>query len=211
MSKDGSPYGKSFVIRMLVLLGLLAAAVGGFYYDQQVLLPGAEEKVREVLNLVNARTDDGGGIPQSQVQEAVGSWASRSTREHTQVAPEDIKSDPKKLESFKAKTYEIESYKFKRVLPFMPSQLVEIAYIDKAVVFSQSGDPITEEQLNSGFETKFTTVPKEDRIQPSAGGMGGTRRGNQNDDDDKKSDDDEDAETDDDDKKSDDKKDEDKN
>jgi hypothetical protein len=163
MSNEGSPYGKAFVIRMLVLLVLLAAAVGGFYYDQE-LMKTANTKVDEIYALASARTDDGGGIPQSQIRETVGNSARLASREHVREET--------------GKTYEVDTFSFKRVIPFMAATTIDVAYLEKATVYvSKPGEAITDDQLNSGFERPTFTVPEGDRVQPSAGGMGGTGGG----------------------------------
>lgn len=181
MSNNGSPYGAAFMIRMCILLGIFVLAVGGFYYDRQVLIPRADKKIEEVQKLITARTDDGGGIPQSQVDEAIGNTATKVSREHV-TKP----ADPDKTENFKAKTYEVVTYKFKRVLPFLlKPHILEVAYQDKAVVFSSPGKPIEEELLDSGFESKFVRVAPTKDMMPAVGGMGGgTPRGDGGGDDD---------------------------
>ena len=120
MSNEGSPYGKAFVIRMLVLLVILVAAVGGFFYDQKCK-ETANKKVDEIHNLLHARTDDGGGIPQSHIRETVGNSARLTSREHVR----------KKT----GKTYEVDTFSFKRVMPFMTATTIDVAYLEKAMVF----------------------------------------------------------------------------
>ncbi len=166
-----SPYGKGFAIRMIVLLGLLALALGGYFYDRQVMIPTAEKKIDEVEQLINEPTDDGQGIPPSLVEETIGGWASKTSFNYTQKV-----SDEKLI----PKEYEVHQYTFKRVLPFLKGQTLDLAFMDKALVFSSPGKPITEEMLQRGFETSFeamTEVPENIRPSIAGGGGGGGGRG----------------------------------
>ncbi len=171
MGKEGSAYGKGFMIRILVLLGVMAAVVGGYYYDKEVLVPGAEKKMLEVQDLANKRGADGKRINREKVHELIGRWASRSSRKYTQEPPEDMVDDKEFMAKFKPKTFDIETYNFRRIVPGLASRLVEFAYLDDVVVFSQSSIAISEDQLNTGFEDG-------NRIQgaPSDRGGGGGPR-----------------------------------
>lgn len=160
MNKEESAYGKGFVIRIVLLMGVLGLIVGGYYYDQQVLIPGAETRVNNVMRMqefANKKTPDADRLSRTDVQELIGNWASRSTREYTQTPPEDLKDDKEFMDSFEPKTFQIETYKFKRIVPGLDTQIVEIAYIDDLAMFSQSGSPIKDSQLDWGFDK-----PKED-------------------------------------------------
>lgn len=169
MNKEGSAYGKGFVIRVLVLLGVMAAVVGGYYYDRDVLVPGAEKKMLEVQDLANKRGEDGKRISREKVHEVMGSWASRTSREYTQVRPDDLAEG----EEFNAKTFDIETYQFRRIVPGLARLMVEFAFLEDEVVFSQSSIPISDKQLNTGFEdgNKIKGI-QSDR---SGGGAGGGR------------------------------------
>lgn len=155
MKKEESGYGKGFVIRMFLLVGVLAMIVGGYYYDKLVLVPGADERVTAVLKIqefANKKTKDADRISKNDVREMIGNWASRTTREYTTSAPKKFHNDEEFMANFVPTTFEIESYKFKRIVPGLESQLVEIAYLNDVAMFSQTGNPIAEGQLDWGFD-----------------------------------------------------------
>lgn len=155
MTKEESAYGKGFVFRIILLMGIMGLIVGGYYYDKLVLLPGADDKVTAVLKIqefANKKTKDSDRISRSDVQEMIGSWANLSTREYTTSAPKDMRDDEEFMASFEPITFEIETYKFKRIVPGLESQMVEVAYLNDVAMFSQTGNAITEGQLDWGFK-----------------------------------------------------------
>ena len=128
-SEQHSSYGKGFMIRMAVLLGLLFLVGGMFVYEKFVMIPHANQVIEEVSKLTDADSNDGHGIPRDKVRELMG-------RDPFKV--EDNKSkinmDRKEGEAEKDATIVIETYKFPRILPFLKGgQFVTVVYRDLAL------------------------------------------------------------------------------
>ena len=98
-----SKYGKGFAFRMTILLGLLALVAAGFYYDRFVLSPQTEKTINSAYSLMTKE----GEVSKKEVAEKIG-FAASST--DTQDG------------------YEIETYEFKRVLPFIKGQYLSVIY-----------------------------------------------------------------------------------
>ena len=107
-----SPNGKGFALRMTILIGLLALAVGGFYYDRFVLPKKAEATINEAYGLMT-KPLDGSGITKQVVQETIG------------FAPQATSNQD---------GYEIETYSFSRVLPFLKGDFLNVIYENGTLV-----------------------------------------------------------------------------
>ena len=111
--EEDSKYGKGFAFRMTILLGLLALVAAGLFYDRVVLPKMAKATIDEAYKLMVAPDKDGHGITKDQVQKTIG------------FAPE-------------AKTtidgYDIETYSFKRALPFMKGDYLNVIYENGALI-----------------------------------------------------------------------------
>lgn len=119
-----SSYGTAFFIRMGVLLVLLLVAGGAMAYDYLVLQPASQETIERV---VKACTDL--KAEQAAVREAAG-------------------SDPTSTEVVgKSQKFEIDEWKFGRVLPFLEGSKISVVYLNgKVTEYYQGGIPDAERE-----------------------------------------------------------------
>ncbi len=151
--ENGGKYGKGFALRMTVLIGLLALVSGGLFYDRVILPKKAKSTIAEAYKLMTAPDEDGHGITKDQVQKTIG------------FEPESVTN---------IDNYDIEKYSFKRALPFMKGDYLNVIYENDALVqilqnqdyspdkvqhslgFRSAADPDT----YTGNEVKLGGVPR---------------------------------------------------
>lgn len=111
--KSDSPYGTAFLIRVGVLLAVLLLVGAGVAYDRFILVPSGEDAVERVMQ---ACAD--ANAQQSAVRKAAG-------------------CDPTSTE--KAGMYEIDDWKFGRILPNLEGYKVSVVYLDGIVAETYRG------------------------------------------------------------------------
>ena len=92
-----SKYGGGFVIRLVILLLILGVVIVLFYQDKSFIAE-AKQKIDKAMTLMDKETDDGGAIPKGDVNKEIGQDPSSTTKDGN---------------------FEIETYEFKRALPFL--------------------------------------------------------------------------------------------
>jgi len=108
-----SKQGKGFALRLVVLVGILAVAVGVFYYDRFVLPEKNKVAIEAAYQLMVADDTEGDGISKSEVAAAIG------------FAPQSETSQD---------DYVIEKYEFKRALPFLQGEYLNVIYQNGSLV-----------------------------------------------------------------------------
>lgn len=154
--------GSGFAIRMTILLILLAVVAFGFYYDRFVLVPQSEQTVEKAYGLLNKTTDDGGSIPKDMVQKELGFPPSETRMEGD---------------------YEVETYKFRRFLPFAPARYIEVVYVEGGLVQIVDSEPFDVSKVKEEGQISFVPPDQRPETQLSVGG-GGPPQGQADDDDD---------------------------
>ncbi len=154
--------GSGFAIRMTILLILLAIVAFGFYYDRFVLVPQSEQTVEKAYGLLNKTTDDGGSIPKDMVQKELG------------FPPSETRMEGE---------YEVETYKFRRFLPFAPARYIEVVYVEGGLLQIVDSEPFDVSMAKDEGEIKFLPPDQRPETQLSVGG-GGPPQGQADDDDD---------------------------
>ncbi len=75
-ASSSPPKSSASAVRLLVLIGLLALAIGAWYYDYAFAGPGSDSKYEEVLKMAdtkNAQGVDAGGVVMSKdVSDVIG-------------------------------------------------------------------------------------------------------------------------------------------
>ena len=136
-----------FPFRMGILLVILALVAGGFCYDRFYLIPQATKTIKETIALTRVDTDDGHGLPKDRIQETVG-FAPTQTRTVGE--------------------YEVETYRFPRLFPFMKGEYMEIVYEAGELVEIFPNQDFASEKMDSGL--KVTPSGRDAPIHPAAGG-----------------------------------------
>ena len=157
MGETKNDGGGGSKIRLAILVIILVLVAVGFYYDRFVLQPQATDNIKTAMELMNQESDDGHGVPKSKVKETIG-------------------FEPQ--ESFPKDNFEVEVYRYGRVLPVMQGQYLTVVY--------ENGS-LTEMIPNGEFDPNNRNVsdgiyvpPEEGRQLPAAslgGGGGGGQRG----------------------------------
>jgi LPXTG-motif cell wall-anchored protein len=76
LASSTPPKTGASAVRLLILVGLLALAIGAWYYDYAYAGPGSESKYEEVLKMADTKNakgvDDGGVVMSKDVSEVIG-------------------------------------------------------------------------------------------------------------------------------------------
>jgi hypothetical protein len=105
-------------IRQWVLVGILLLVLAAFVYDKYILFPEAEEKINKFTEQVTLTLNEKN---REQVHELFGF---------------------KPASTFTYRGLEVEQYRFRRGLPFIPRPVLDIAYQGNTIAFYRITDPI---------------------------------------------------------------------
>ncbi len=132
-------------MRTLFKLSLFIGLTGWlvyFNYVDRVVKPGLEnETIQNVFALLKKQTDDGKGLPKDAVQDAFG-FAPADTRVVEGVMA-DLSSEPAAIGHNAGQNkidFEVETYRFKRSMPFSNAQFVEVVYFNGAMFQAIAND-----------------------------------------------------------------------
>lgn len=157
-----SNYGKGFMIRMGVLLGILLIVGGMFCYERFVMIPTANNAIAEAKALVKQKTSDGHGIPRDKIQEVMGREPSNS-----EDNKKKLNMDRKEGEPERDATILIETYSFPRILPFLKGgQFVTVVYRDLALSEVLPNQRFS--MVNNPDNANIVVPDEEDRQMPTS-------------------------------------------
>jgi hypothetical protein len=148
--EHGSKYGKGFAFRMTILVGLLALVGAGLFYDRYILPSMAKATIEEAYKLMTAPDEDGHGISKDLVQKTIG------------FAPESIT---------KQDQYDIETYSFKRALPFMKGDYLNVIYENGALIQILQNQDYSPEKVESALTARGADPSTYTGNKPVLGGV----------------------------------------
>ena len=162
-----SKHGKGFALRLVVLLGILAVAAGLFYYDRFILPKKNKTAIEAAYQLMVADDKEGDGITKAEVVEAIGF-----------VAQSEKNQDD----------YVIEKYEFKRALPFLQGDYLNVIYQNGSLVkILQNKEFDPKDDGNSmGIRPQDPATYKGQDVQINLSGGGGDEDDEDDEDDDSK-------------------------
>lgn len=121
-NSEKSKYGAAFAARMLILVALLGLVGAGLYYDRVVLPPKTAKTINDAFGLMQKPDTSGQGISNKEVQETIG------------FPP---------IEEYEQDGFSIQKYEFKRALPFVKGNYLNVVYEHGALVNILQDKPYT--------------------------------------------------------------------
>ena len=91
-----NPYGKGFMVRMGLLLGLLLLVGSMFAYERFVMIPNANRAIAEASGLMKEKSGDGHGIPRDKVQEIMGREPAKSENNKAKINMDRKEGEPER-------------------------------------------------------------------------------------------------------------------